>query len=169
MLINSSFVRVWWYGRADGLFDKKINRGVNMFMWCSCVDKGLLICPSGINKLGLVSLDTVRGILNISAWNKKDWNWIFTHYFSSIYTMHWESAHIRLLYQSSQIVLMNENKPKLSSFQMAYLERLLCLNSDVNLKVKYDSGIFIETILRVWTEDAFILLDPQHTWGQLHL
>ena len=41
MLINSSFVRVWWYGRADGLFDKKINRGVNMFMWCSCVDKGL--------------------------------------------------------------------------------------------------------------------------------
>ena len=40
---------------------KKINRGVNMFMWCSCVDKGLLICPSGINKLGLVSLDTVRG------------------------------------------------------------------------------------------------------------
>ena len=30
-----------------------------MFMWCSCVDKGLLICPSGINKLGLVSLDTV--------------------------------------------------------------------------------------------------------------
>ena len=56
---------------------------------------------------------------------------------------------------------MNENKPKLSSFQMAYLERLLCLNSDVNLKVKYDSGIFIETILRVWTEDALILLDPQ--------
>ena len=57
---------------------------------------------------------------------------------------------------------MNENKPKLSSFQMAYLERLLCLNSDVNLKVKYDSGIFIETILRVWTEDdAFILLVPQ--------
>ena len=101
-------------------------------------------------------------ILNISAWTKKDWNWIFTHYFSSIYTtMHWESTHIRLLYQSSQIVLMNENKPKLSSFQMAYLERLLCLNSDVNLKVKYDSGIVIETILRVWTEDAFILLDPQ--------
>ena len=61
---------------------------------------------------------------------------------------------------------MNENKPKLSSFQMAYLERLLCLNSDVNLKVKYDSGIFIETILRVWTEDAFILLVPQVPFRQ---
>ena len=37
-----------------------------MFMWCSCVDKGLLICPSGINKLGLVSLDAVRGFLSMN-------------------------------------------------------------------------------------------------------